>query len=372
MTVFSGKISSAFSIPAAPGKIDKINPEDLGTNSPAVALALASDGPARKVTWTISGTEPERWAELSQLALEPSQRISVHLNNAGFVPVIENSGPATSAQLRVKAGPQAKAVVVGTIQIPAGESTFQYERPKTTLSVSGQVPGLQGWLLAPVTITLTAQDFSSTGIAAIETSHDKVTWTEYSAPFTYSDEGDTTLYYRAKDNAKNVELAKSDELKIDTRSPVISAVARADYTRVDPFVVDFSASDPAPGSGLSSVGGTLDGSAVANGESVDLLWFTLGPHTLDITAKDVAGWTTRRSVTFNLIATRESLQALVTELVQRGEIDSAGFGESLIHSAQHNLQALIREIDAQEGKHISVNAADLLRGDTEYVLAHGA
>ncbi len=199
-----------------------------------------------------------------------------------------------------------------------------------------------------------------------------MTWTEYSAPFTYSDEGDTTLYYRAKDNAKNVELAKSDELKIDTRSPVISAVARADYTRVDPFVVDFSASDPAPGSGLSSVGGTLDGSAVANGESVDLLWFTLGPHTLDITAKDVAGWTTRRSVTFNLIATRESLQALVTELVQRGEIDSAGFGESLIHSAQHNLQALIREIDAQEGKHISVNAADLLRGDTEYVLAHGA
>jgi hypothetical protein len=246
------------------------------------------------------------------------------------------------------------------------------EPPVTTISLRDEVPGQQDWLLAPVTVVLSAQDFSGTGIAAIETSADRASWMPYTGPSRYSAEGITRLYYRARDNTLSEEQPRSYVFKIDTRAPtIVVSVEQPTYTRLQPFTAHFSASDPVPGSGLATIAATLDGTPVSDGQTTDLLWFPLGTHVLSVTASDVAGWSATNSASFDLIATQDSLVGLIRRLATLGEIDSDGVANSLVTKALHaQLNALLQAIRAQSGKHISARAADLLRGDVEYVIAH--
>jgi hypothetical protein len=244
--------------------------------------------------------------------------------------------------------------------------------PVTTLALRGEVPGHNGWLLAPVTVLLSAQDFSGTGIAVIETRLDQLAWTPYTGPFAYAAEGTTRLYYRARDNALGLEQPRYHDFKIDTRPPTIAiSIDHPTTTRLEPFTAQFSATDPTPGSGLASVAATLDGTTVSNHQTVDLLWYPLGTHTLSVTASDIAGNSATRSGSFELIATKASLLGLIRRFTAVGEIDSAGVANSLLVKVEHEqYDALLHEIHAQSGKHISVRAADILRGDVEYVMSH--
>jgi hypothetical protein len=256
------------------------------------------------------------------------------------------------------------------LQVARGRS----EPPVTTISLRDEVPGQLGWLLAPVIVVLSAQDFSGTGIAAIETSPDLASWVPYTGPFRYSAEGTTRLYYRARDNTLNEEYPRSHEFKIDTRPPtIVVSVEQPTYTRLQPFMAQFSVSDPVPGSGLATVAATLDGTPVSDGQTIDLLWYPLGTHVLSVTASDVAGSSATSSASFELTATRESLVDLIRRLAALGEIDSDGVTNSLLTKAQDGqLNALLQEIRAQSGEHVTVRAADLLRGDVEYVIAHSS
>lgn len=256
------------------------------------------------------------------------------------------------------------------LQVAGGPSA----PPVTTISLRGEVPGRQGWLLEPVTVVLSAQDFSGTGIATIETSPDRASWVPYTGPFRYSPEGITRLYYRARDNTLNAEQPRSHEFKIDTHTPIVAVfIDQPTYIRLQLFTAHLSASDPIPGSGLATVAASLDETPVSDGQTIDLLWYPLGTHNLSLTASDVAGWSTTNSASFQLIATRDSLVGLIRRLAALGEIDSEGVANSLLTKAQHGqLNALLQEIRAQSGKHVTVRAADLLRGDVEYVIAHSS
>jgi hypothetical protein len=248
------------------------------------------------------------------------------------------------------------------------------EPPVTTTSLRGQVPGRLGWLRAPVTIALSARDFSGTGIAAIETSPDLVSWVTYTAPLLYSIEGSTRLYYRARDNTLNEEQPKSHEFKIDTRAPeVVIAVDQPTYTRVQPLTAHISTSDPVPGSGIATVAATLDTTPVSDGQNIDLLWYPLGTHVLSATASDVAGSSTTTSASFELVATPKSLVDLIQKLASLGQIDSNAVANSLVTKAQHGqLNALLHEIRAQSGKHVTAKAANLLKADVEYAITHSS
>ena len=90
--------------------------------------------------------------------------------------------------------------------------------PVTAISLS-RTAGTNGWYVSDVLVTLTATDDSS-GVKSTEYSFDETTWTNY-APFTVSTEGTTTVDYRSKDNAGNVEATKSESLKIDKTKPSI-------------------------------------------------------------------------------------------------------------------------------------------------------
>ena len=72
-----------------------------------------------------------------------------------------------------------------------------------------------------ITVKLTAQDFSGTGIDFIEFSVNKVIWLTYHLPFVVIEEGETKLYYRAKDKAGDLESVRTTNIKIDTHPPVV-------------------------------------------------------------------------------------------------------------------------------------------------------
>lgn len=88
--------------------------------------------------------------------------------------------------------------------------------PETVIKIDG-IPGNDDWYISDVEITLISKDIS--GITAKEYSFDETTWFTYTAPFTFTTEGITIIYYRSTDGAGNVETTKSATIKIDKTPP---------------------------------------------------------------------------------------------------------------------------------------------------------
>jgi parallel beta-helix repeat protein len=89
--------------------------------------------------------------------------------------------------------------------------------PETVISPPDGTPGENGWYLSDVTITLSATDNLS-GVKEIKYKIDDGIWQIYPAGgITVT--GSNVFYYRAEDNAGNLESEKSIEVKIDKTSP---------------------------------------------------------------------------------------------------------------------------------------------------------
>jgi hypothetical protein len=215
----SGTMSAQVSVPGTPGVPETLAVEKIGTAAKSVSLSIPAHGESKDVTFRVAGPVNGRWAQLGKLRMAPGQTVAVSLANGGSHVVVTNSGPATTAELQVQAGPGANPVSVGVIPIPSGNARVEFDAPKTTLSYTGGQPGNAGWLVTPVTVSLDTVDYSGTGLAYVEYGLDRATWTRYLGPFTYPQEGATTLYYRAKDNAGDQETTKSQGFQIDTRPP---------------------------------------------------------------------------------------------------------------------------------------------------------
>jgi hypothetical protein len=248
-SLLGGSINASLSIPGTPQAPDTVSLHRVGLGDRAVSVAIAPSGSSKSIALTVSGAEQQRWAELTALNLAPGQSMKASPGYAGRNLVLDNGGPATSAHVRVQGGPGLTPVDLGVVQIPSGASTLDYQRPITSLATSGEMMGKNGWLVAPVTVTLTAQDLSGTGIDAIEYSRDQVTWVTYAGPFSYGDEGTTTLFYRSRDKALNVGVAKSRQFQIDRQAPS----AGGTVSTSGGVKLTFTVTDPAPGSGPAGV-----------------------------------------------------------------------------------------------------------------------
>jgi hypothetical protein len=265
------------------------------------------------------------------------------------------------------------------------QATYPDTSPPTTLvKVSGTV-GKNNWYTTPVVVTLAASDEGS-GVSQTLYRFNGGAWQQYGGPFTIDAEGATALEVYSTDLAGNTEAVKRKRVSIDTRRPIVQAwTDKPEYTRVEPFVVHYSGDDPMPGSGLDTLTATLDVQPVSSNQVVDLFWYSLGGHTVIVTGTDRAGWQTVGTAPFALIATLGSLRPTVERLRQLGEIDNAGTATSLLTKidgavaayqrgqrkpAINKLEALLQEIRAQSGKHISVRGSALLAGDVQYVIEH--
>jgi hypothetical protein len=183
----------------------------------------------------------------------------------------------------------------------------------------------------------------------------------------------------------------------DTEPPVITinAPVEQDYLHPEYLTLDFSAVDGPDGttpsfaapSGVKSLTATLDSTQVTNGQVIDLYTLALGTHTLTVTAADYYGNSSSESVTFNVIKSIQSLIAGVNRFYQEGKIDNKGIKNSLlaklmnaqaqmdkgqVKAALNILKAFINEVEAQSGKHIQMEAANMLIADAKAIMMQTA
>jgi YD repeat-containing protein len=129
--------------------------------------------------------------------------------------------------------------------------------------------GNNGWYRSDVKVTLTALNNGGTGAGGTEYSLDGTNWIDYTAPFTISNEGTSTVYYRSAAEG-GVEAAKEKEVKVDKTPPVIAGAAATQpnakgWYNAD-VTVNFTATDE--GSGLDSVTPATVVSAEGAGQTV--------------------------------------------------------------------------------------------------------
>jgi glucose/arabinose dehydrogenase len=187
-----------------------------------------------------------------------------------------------------------------------------------------QPDGANGWYHGNVSLAVTATDNGT--VASRQRSLDGgTTWVNANQPLVVSAEGTTTVHYRATDNGGNVSQVGSVTIKIDRTAPevvvggVVEGASLGDSGVLRPT---WSATDAT--SGVGTVTATLDGAALASGAGVELWRLPLGAHTLSVTATDVSGLATTRTVTFATVASFTDLSRLVTQFHQSGKVTTAG------------------------------------------------
>jgi hypothetical protein len=153
------------------------------------------------------------------------------------------------------------------------------------------------------------------------------------------------------------------------------------YLHSDMLVIDFSVSDSSGLAGPPTA--TLDGRVVNNRQGINLLSLPLGTHTLVVVAVDNTGNSGSQSVSFNIIATLDSLIAAVNYFAQQGKIDnnlwkslSRKLNEAQEASKRGNMNVsvnkltdFIDQVNAHSGKQIPTNVASLLVIDAGYVIS---
>jgi len=197
--------------------------------------------------------------------------------------------------------------------------------------------------------------------------------------------GATTVTFTARDAAGNTATATTMVTVTDTAPPtltVASPQAQA-YLHSDVLTTSFSATDAGSGLAAGMPIARLDGVAVVNGQRISMLTLSLGPHSFVLSAGDAAGNSRSQNVAFTVVATIDSLIATVNVLAGQGKIDDPKIVKSLLDRlndarvaaqggkkavAISKLQDFIDQVNAQRGRHITVDAAQILVTDAQYVI----
>ena len=254
--------------------------------------------------------------------------------------------------------------------------------PITTLRAFGD-QGLDGWYVTPVRVEIDASDDGS-GVASIEYRLNDGPWTSYAAPFFITVSGTTRVRTRATDRAGNVESAGVDtSFNVDVEGPVVTINSPEPriYLHSDVLTISFTTLDSGSGVAGNPVAG-LDRTLVSNGQIVSLLTLPLGSHSVSVSARDLVGNGTKQSVSFQVVATIESLIQAVNAFAAAGAIDAntkggllaklddarQALGRGNVTVARNKLEEFINYITVRVGRGVTVGAADVLITDARYVL----
>jgi hypothetical protein len=245
--------------------------------------------------------------------------------------------------------------------------------PVTTATVSPAAPnGSNGWYTSDVIVSLAANDDLS-GVTKTEYSLDGgTTWQTYTEPVTFSQDGSYSVSYRSTDDALNEETVKTISFNVDSNAPAITVngVVNGAYNDSSDITPVITLDDSLSGVDANKTTVTLDGNSVQQGATIALYTLSLGSHTLTVTASDLAGNISTNEIVFQTTTSIQSLKDLVTSFKNAGWIDNAGIANSLQSKLTSNaLEAFVKEVKAQTGKHISPEAAGYLIRDAEYLLS---
>jgi PKD repeat protein len=176
--------------------------------------------------------------------------------------------------------------------IETAKSTVVYVdnmAPITNYSLIGTL-GDAGWYKSNVIVNLTSSDDGS----GVNKTYYKIgagNWSEYTTPFTISEEGQTTIYYYSIDKLGNVEANKSITIKIDKTAPtaihsIVGTLVEGKYTT--DVTISFTASDAT--SGVKEIRYKVDGTNyVISGSPGSHTVSSEGTHTVEYYAVDNAG-----------------------------------------------------------------------------------
>jgi len=164
--------------------------------------------------------------------------------------------------------------------------------PVTTTAALEGTAGLGGWYVSGVEVSFSAVAMEPIDFTMYSTDGG-TSWTEYSSPFTISEDGEHEIEFYSVDVGAREEEHKTVTVRVDISAPTSSGAPTGtmglEDWYVSPVVVEMAGSDPAGGSGVSEIMYRVDGGdwEAVNGVSVTVA--LEGPHTLEYYAVDVAG-----------------------------------------------------------------------------------
>ncbi|SFB27002.1 Protein of unknown function [Amycolatopsis marina] len=296
---------------------------------------------------------------------------------------VTNAVPEAKVGL-MAVGPQQTAgpVTVGFdwFRLSAGQADEQ--APVTTASLEpGEPDGAGGWYRSAPAVSLSADDGAGSGVAETEYQVDGGEWTAYTEPFAVAGDGAHTVHYRSTDQAGNVEEAGVVEVKVDATAPELTVSGVQDGTRYGDsadLTLAWEAADATSGAGTT--GATLDGEAVDNGAVLPLHTIALGEHALVVTAADVAGNVTERTVTFTVGTSLEDVRTLVDRFTDEDRIDAKtskqlkaslavttllvahGVERAAVHTMGVFARTAERNVDDEQAKSVLIRDAEELIG----------
>ncbi|MFZ3060902.1 MAG: FG-GAP-like repeat-containing protein [Candidatus Methanoperedens sp.] len=275
---------------------------------------------------------------------------------------------------------------VGNIELEKNAKQVKIDRTSPTITGSASpLPNAYGWYNSDVSVHFDCSDeLSGVGSCA----QDSVISAEGAGQ---------KVSGVSIDKAGNFASTEVGGINIDKTQPVaaVSSPVSKTYLHSDIIKLVFSAQDSL--SDISTAKSVIDGTReVTNGQSFAMLGLDFGTHEFTLTSEDNAGNTNSLRVSFNVIATIDSLQAL-TEQGTSGSsvyaltgspdawITNNGVANSLkakINSARAKmnagqnaaakniLEAYINEVEAQGGKAIIPEGAGILKAEARYVIEH--
>lgn len=246
---------------------------------------------------------------------------------------------------------------------------------KITVSLDPVEPnGSNGWYTTPVTVSLSTYsrlEYSLDGGA---------TWDGYKEALKFGQDGKHTVAYRSRNEAGIAGDVQTISVHVDRTAPTITVTGleNATYANSTDIMPIIALGDLLSGVNSSKTTVTLDTYGIQGGNGIPLFSLPLGPHTLTVTAVDLAGNTGSQTVVFQTTASIESMQALVTRFTDAqwidGEhiwIDNKGIAKSLQSKlAANELAAFVNQVKALRGKHMTEKAAEYMLRDAEHLLQH--
>ena len=157
-----------------------------------------------------------------------------------------------------------------------------------------------------------------------------------------------------------------------------SPLNNASYQRYQTLQISFLANDTI--NGVEDISAELDGTPVVNGQIIDMFALTVGGHTLTVTASDYSGNTAVVSSTFKVAASIRGLKAGVEHYYAGDEIANRTLYYELLailekanqsHKAATTINILnsfIDKVESERGLHISLDAADQMILDAQWLV----
>jgi YVTN family beta-propeller protein len=145
---------------------------------------------------------------ITSMALKPDGKAIYYTTNPDTgINVMDSGTGVVKARIDINAMPVKTAMI-------SSSRLVDTVPPVTTLNLVG-INDSNGYFISQVTCNLTAVDYpSGTAIKNIQYSMDGITWAPYGGNFTLKDPRLISVYYRASDDAGNVEIVKASRIII--------------------------------------------------------------------------------------------------------------------------------------------------------------